>query len=321
MPQNVKLLADPTYFELREFIAGHADGRSASGDVVIFYFSGHGTALGRGEFALCAKDSRRMGSDGPVDPMSVVRFSDVVMTLRGRNIHPLFIIDACFSGLAALDSTLSPNSFQDSMQEELTNQLGQSYGLLCACSSDQTAKDGADGGAFTTLIGRVCGGGLRGSSSRRTRYITLTQLISMLQEEAKKCGLDPMPRFHRAQSFPDIPMCQNVKYSPLQYSFTKYMANLLVCLHKVGPPYEMQISDFSNVSQGAYGNHSKMGRKPWSLLEYGRTRKSRRLSAKGIKFVEGKCGIPATVQQKGDESEEYEAVPGCKQIKITDLIR
>ena len=50
-------LLDPSVSEFRGEILKYSVSRSARADILIFYFSGHGTILGADEFEFCLKDT------------------------------------------------------------------------------------------------------------------------------------------------------------------------------------------------------------------------------------------------------------------------
>jgi len=92
-------LHDPTVDELRGAIVQYVSSRTARGDVLIFYFSGHGMVMeAEREFGFCTVDSRRAPNSGSVLPLTVLNFRDVVRSLAMADVHPVFIVDACFSG-------------------------------------------------------------------------------------------------------------------------------------------------------------------------------------------------------------------------------
>src|SRR5258705_12278860 len=50
-------LRDPTSAEFKEKINDYVLSRSADGDILILYFSGHGVAIGRDDFGFCTQDT------------------------------------------------------------------------------------------------------------------------------------------------------------------------------------------------------------------------------------------------------------------------
>ena len=105
--QNFRLLSNPTVNQFRKAISEYALSRSARGDILIFYFSGHGTVLGANDFAFCLKDTSTGTDECKILSLSTVSFRDVIQTLSLVDVFPVFIIDTCFSGLTAPQGTIS----------------------------------------------------------------------------------------------------------------------------------------------------------------------------------------------------------------------
>ena len=127
--QQLIEIADPTSDELRTQVTEFAENRRARGDIVIFYFSGHGGVLAGGKFLLCTKDTRVSQSldGGGLLSTSAVLFQDIVHTFSSVDCRPIFIIDACFSGTSALEQ-----GFQiGQMVQNEAYSFGNSYALLC----------------------------------------------------------------------------------------------------------------------------------------------------------------------------------------------
>jgi len=95
---QVSVLEDPTLEEVRCALVDYVHQRSAKGDICLIYFAGHGCVLRGNEFAFCFRDARLRADSGDTLPLSVMRFSDVLITLATADIMPVVIIDACNSG-------------------------------------------------------------------------------------------------------------------------------------------------------------------------------------------------------------------------------
>jgi len=91
-------LRNPTSDELRSHIGTYILGRSAPGDILVFYFSGHGVSVGSTDFGFCTVDTLIHPGPNTVLPLTVVTFSDLLETLSVMGVIPVFIIDACYSG-------------------------------------------------------------------------------------------------------------------------------------------------------------------------------------------------------------------------------
>ncbi|MCJ7434350.1 MAG: caspase family protein, partial [Anaerolineales bacterium] len=72
---------NPSSAELRQQITNYVLGRSASGDILIFYFSGHGIALGSMDFGFCTVDTNIHPGAGSVLPFTLVKFSEIMASL------------------------------------------------------------------------------------------------------------------------------------------------------------------------------------------------------------------------------------------------
>ncbi len=77
-PQQYLELVDPSSSELRKFISEYVVSRSADGDILVFYFSGHGVPIGRDDFGFCTKDTAIHTLTGVTLPLSVVKFSELL---------------------------------------------------------------------------------------------------------------------------------------------------------------------------------------------------------------------------------------------------
>src|SRR3990172_8819933 len=96
--QFVEVL-NPDSGELRQFLNEYLMGRSAEGDILIFYFSGHGVSIGRDDFGFCTTDTIIHPTSHVVLPLSVIKFSEILSSINLANVIPVFIIDACYSGI------------------------------------------------------------------------------------------------------------------------------------------------------------------------------------------------------------------------------
>ena len=73
LSQLIKLI-NPDSNKLRNSLNEYVTNRSAPGDVIIFYFSGHGIPVGQNDFGFCTSDSRIHDVTGSILPLSVLRF-------------------------------------------------------------------------------------------------------------------------------------------------------------------------------------------------------------------------------------------------------
>ena len=308
-------LANPTVEKVRNTLIEYARSRSARGDFLVLYFSGHGCVIGTNGFGFCLADTSLSAFDeGGILPLSVLSFRDVVQTLAAADIHPIFIIDACFSSAAARGFDAKLPSV---MHDDLHTYAAGSYGLLCS-SYMTTAAVETDGGGFTKAICAIIGEGLSADKQRFWPFLTLRAIAAPLQARLTNEGL-PLPKLYLGADLPDIPIAKNALYKPQTEHFSPYMRSILEYIWNNGSPKEAHHEDLRNrVGPGAYGNHSKLSLPPWALVEDGIRKRTRRLTAKGEKFMRGKARIPDRII-KDPILWEWVAAPDCKMISIHDV--
>ena len=88
--QLIELL-NPSSAKIRSTINDYIMSRSADGDILIFYFAGHGVAVGRNDFGFCTTDTIIHPLASVVLPSSVFRFSELLSSLYIANI----VLDSC----------------------------------------------------------------------------------------------------------------------------------------------------------------------------------------------------------------------------------
>lgn len=311
-----KELLNPTNQEVRDEILDYAYSRSAHGDILIFYFSGHGCVVGTNNFGFCLSDTKLGGvNEGLVLPLSVLRFSEVVQTLTAVDVHPVFIIDACFSGSTAYTFI---QTISASMQDELHIHVAGSYGLLCSTSTDAFSIDTNEGGAFTQAFHAIVSQGLSEKFQRHWPFLTLRNVSSPLQEQLSQEGY-PLSKCYFGPDLPEIPIAKNLRFAPRSEYFAPYMRQIIEHIWNNGKPRQTTIADLRNlVGAGAYGNHSKLSYKPWGLLENSSRRGTRRLTDKGKRFAQGKIQIPLEIV-KDPVTHDWVAAPDTKRISINDI--
>lgn len=309
------ILENSTSSQFRKEILQYSVDRSARGDILILYFSGHGAVLKDGGFAFCFEDTRLGYEGNGVLPLSVVTFRDVAITLASVDVHPMFIIDACFSGSTA------PQGYSQivgSMQSEIQSVAPQSYSLLASASPVSVSIDSPEGGGFTQALYSVILNGLSDSAGRQFPLLSLEQLISPLQEELSLQG-HPLPKSHKGRYFPPIAITKNPEFRPDTEAFTPYMKGIVEFLWNGGFPIEASIADIGkHLGYTSYANHRKLSLEPWSLLEDGDVAKTRRLSERGKKFAYGRVSIPKRLI-RDPLSWNWIQAPGTDRIKISDV--
>lgn len=308
-------LMDPTSAQLRQTVLDYAVGRGFRGDVVIFYFSGHGSVLAGGEFLLCTTDSRTGGLEGAgVISTSAVLFRDVVLALSSCDVRPIFIIDACFSGTTAL-----ANGFQigQMVQNEVFT-FGNSYGLLCSSSAEVMSKDTPQGGAFTLRFHQSVLEGLGDAIGRNKPLLTINDIASPLNDHLARDGY-PLPRLFIGPQLPTIALSKNSQYQPESESFPPSYKRIVEIIWNDGNPREVHIDELGEiVGRGAYSNHSKLSRPPWGLLEDGQSGSYRRITERGILFINGELAIPKRII-KEPLTWEWIADPDAEMVFISDI--
>jgi hypothetical protein len=307
-------LLNPTTYDFREIITNYSMGRSARGDILVLYFSGHGAVIGATDFGFCLRDTATRKDGSGILALSVVSFIDVVQTLSAADVLPIFIIDACFSSSTAPQGSSSVSS---AMQDSLHRYHAGSYGLLASSSPDDLSFDSGFGGLFTRALHSIVINGLEDDVGRHLPLLTLSDLSSPLQSYLAEAGY-PLPRSYLGPDLPRTPIAKNAKFQPNSETFTPYMKNIVGYLWNNNNPKEASISEFINLGPGAYANHSKLSYPPWELLEDGSSNSVRRLTERGKKFAKGERQIPRRII-KDPISWEWVADPDTDLIFISDI--
>jgi hypothetical protein len=317
---DVNVFENPTSQQIREWLLKYVCERTAVGDILVFYFSGHGTVVGPGEFAFCLSDTAARNDSADVFPLSVLHFGDVVDTLTSVDVYPVFIIDACYSGAAAQSHQIASGGVIALMHDTMHRRAGSSYAILCACSSRRTTVDDLDGGVFTKLLMDILEEGLPGKQRQKT--VALDDIFPILQESCEQTPDLNAPRLYLGPSLPKFALCRNAAYQELTYTFTAYMADLVRAMWNRGSPRSLKLAQIRELSAGAYGNHRKLSFAPWGLLENGASAKERRLSARGRDFAEGKLKVPQLIRANDSNTASpasWERVPGSSDVGIADF--
>lgn len=95
------------------------------------------------------------------------------------------------------------------------------------------------------------------------------------------------------------------------------MVECLRALWNSGEPLVLQISEIRELGWGIYGNHNKLRLEPWALVEVGEAPKARRLTERGIQFMEGLIAVPRQIQL--DESGNWRPTEGTTEVKISNF--
>jgi len=312
---EMTILENPSSAKFRSEILSYAVDRSARGDILLLYYSGHGAVLRDGKFAFCLNDTRLGYEGNGVLPVSVVTFNEVVNTLASVDVHPIFIIDACFSGLTAPQGY---SQIEGSMQSEVQSIAPGSYALLASASPVSVSIDTPAGGGFTQALHNVVLEGLSDEEGKQFPILSLDQLMPPLQDELSKQG-HPLPKIHIGQYLPPFAFSRNSKFSPDNESFTPYMKGIVTYLWNDGSPIEIAISDIGkDLGPTEYANHRKLSLPPWQLLEDGSGPKTRRLARRGERFANGEITIPKRLI-RDPLSWEWVPDPNTSRIRISDI--
>lgn len=316
--KQFKKLLNPTSSEIREFVSNYTFERGALGDILIFYFSGHGTAVGHKDFGFCTIDTRFHPNIQAVLPLTVFKFSELLESLAIVDVTPVVIIDACYSGKAG-DALVSSPTIMNSMHEKITTISASNYALLCSCSDLQTSLNSPKkGGLFSRGIFEIAQRGIS-YQKQASELLGLQQIYRPLATFIESESDDSMPRLYVGDTLLEFPLIKNTKYSPKRYVFTGYFKSIIEAMWNNGSPRELWIRDMDELcGKGAYGNHNKLKLEPWQLVENGMGSTKRKLTEKGNLFAQGKIKIPRSIEQDST-SGRWAPSPKTKEIAITDV--
>jgi hypothetical protein len=312
-PKRFRAILDPTSAGIREAVAEYAFERSAPGDILIFYFSGHGVPIGRDDLGLCGRDTLLHMEYGTL-PIDTVRFRDLIETLTIVKVHPVVIIDACFSGQAA--ETLSA-SLGDNLNEEFIKLKGTDYALLCSSTRLEVSLGFTSGGVFSSLLNTVALRGLGGRVYTNKSELTLKDLIPDIQMEAESSG-GASPVLIVGDALPAFGFVKNTQHRPRTERLTQAHKKVLDELWNEGKPREMSIRDLAELGISAHSTYRKLGYgEAWALIENVDSR-TRRLSKRGVLFMQGKLKIPRKIKQN-PENRNWEAAEGAESVAFGDI--
>ena len=205
--QFIEIL-NPSKEELSEALNGYIMSRSAEGDILIFYFSGHGVSIGRDDFGFCTVDTIIHPTTRVTLPLSVVKFSELLSSLYVANVVPVMIIDACYSGIAGKALEIPPIEAISSMQHQLHSFAASSYALLCSCSDDEASIDTTEGGVFSQYFVEVAAEGVE-TSVVSSPILTLRNIYPKLNEKVLSSPDSTIPRLYLGPTLPDFPLIKN----------------------------------------------------------------------------------------------------------------
>jgi len=289
-------IMNPTSDALRAQIGTYILGRSAPGDILIFYFSGHGMPVGSSDFGFCTVDTMIHPGANAVLPLTVVKFSDLMETLLTMGVIPIIIIDACYSGTVG-SAVISSNEAINMIHSEVQTSFASNYALFCSCSPIQSSLDSPQGGIFSRILFEVLGNGVS-SLQRGTDIVSIKDIYRPVMELIERNAFEATPRLYLGETFSDFPIARNVLYSPQTYSFVGHLKRIVEELWHNGNDRELSPREILDLcGSGAYGNHQKLSLNPWMLVENSPGSKKRRLTERGRLFVQGKLQIPKTIEK------------------------
>jgi len=289
-------LRDPTSAEFKERINQYVLDRSADGDILILYFSGHGVALGRDDFGFCTQDTIIHPLTKTALPFSVVKFSEILQSLNTVSVIPIIIIDACYSGIAGKTLKIPPIEAISTIQNQTHTIAASSYALLCSCSELEPSVDTPDGGIFSNQLTNIIAEGLD-KTELYEPTLTLHDVFNKLGEKVLSNNIDTVPRMFLGSTLPKFPIALNAKYKIKRLSLSPFYVSILDALWNNGKERFLSPDEISALGKGAYGNHSKLTLEPWQLVEGIPNTKKHRLTKRGKDFVQNKLRIPRVIVQ------------------------
>lgn len=311
--QFVKL-HNPTSDELRMQINDYVLRRSAFGDILIFYFSGHGVSIGSTDFGFCTVDTIIHPGSDTVLPLTVVTFSDLLKTLSVMSVIPVIIIDACYSGVVG-NTVVSPNDAINNLHQGIHKSAASNYALLCSCAEFQSSLDSPQGGVFSQILFDVLNSGAP-NFSRGASTVGIKDIYRPIVDQIEQGLYESSPRLYVGETFSDFPIAKNVLFSPQSYSFVGHLRCVIDVLWNEGNERELSPREILDLcGQGAYGNHQKLSLGPWALVENSPGSKKRRLTARGRLFAQGQLEIPRTIE-KEPGTDIWKASPNSVMVNI-----
>lgn len=315
--EKVISLENPSTGELRDVLLEYTHSRSARGDILIFYFSGHGYVSGNGDFSLCLTDAVKGFDDSGVLALSTLPISEIIQSLSAVDVYPCFILDACFSAASAKVGHVNVGM---GIEYEVSKLLGNSYAILASSSPDAYSKETADGGFFTQAICETLISGL--PLDQNDPHISLRNLPIPVDKKLTQIGA-PLSRLHIGHSFPEIAIAINPAFDPQVRSerFTRSYIGLLNYAWNNGDPICFSLDEIRKDLPSGYGNHRKF-EYIWGLLEDSELpngKRCRRLTQKGIDFMKGEVQIYREMQKDPEQPNNWMPTEGSELISIEEI--
>lgn len=318
-PSQFIRLINPDSNTLRSTITNYTLSRSAQGDVLIFYFSGHGVPVGLSDFGFCTVDTKFHDVNDSVLPFSLIKLSDLLDTLRIMNVSPVIIIDACYSGAAGKALRIPPSDAMNHIQQGISTKFATNYALLCSCSDRDVTQGNSEGGIFSTVIFDILRRGIFDNSPYMPD-LYLSTVFPKIVSSVHSLVVDSSPQLYLGETIPDLPLVRNAGFTPRRYRLVKYLGLIVSTLWNNGEEQELTKGDILRLlGRGAYGNHRKLSLPGWNLLEDNSIAHTRKLTDRGRQFAQGEIEIPNEVIYDPilrDYIESPDAIP----ISLANLI-
>lgn len=312
-------LNNPTSEQLRQSVNNYVYNRGADNDILLFYFSGHGAPVGANDFAFCTIDTQPLIEERTILPMTSVSFSDILRTLWIKQVTPIFIIDACYSGTAGGALHVTANQMVETLKGEIQRRYASSYAIFSSSPDDEQVRDNpnGEGGFFSSNIADLVRQGVN-NRDVASKYVTITSLYGPLRARAEVSAISPIPMLFLGSTLPEFSIAKNVHYRHLEYRLHPHLIAALRVLWNDGNPRSLKPKEIDNLSgyKGAYGNHNKLSFHSWDLVATVNGR--RQLTQRGIEFMNGELRVPRDVLQDRETREDMPK-PGTDLVGIHDF--
>jgi hypothetical protein len=311
-PKQCTWIANATGAKLRQTLTDWAYAISCPGDILIFYFSGHGAVLPNLEFGLCMVDTQYHPSFDTTIISSLVPVNELFLAISAVKATPMIILDACYSGSAItqMKKTL------DSMAANLQKEHASAYGIFSSCRTNETSFDLTNSGLFSNILQNISS---TGKKKVKSSYLSLLDIFEDIRLELEQSAFDMNPLLLLGDTFPVFPWVKNVAFKPLKETMIPSYVNILRYLWNNGNPQMRTTQEMSQTLRtGGYGNNRKLMLEPWKLLTTYTGQRTRMLTSRGVAFMKGEIAIPKTIV-KDDLSETWKALEGTPDILISDF--
>jgi len=321
--EQIHELYNGTSQDFREKIKDYLYTRSAERDVLVLYFSGHGTAIGRDDFGFCMKDAFSYPSDSVILPTSVVKLSEIMGCLNIQNISLIIFVDACYSGQVSRQMLMKFPEISHEMSKSLIASMGSDFGLVTACADNQQVLDI---GVLSKALIDFCE---QGADEKNKEFLTFGDMAEILtiNIDRQSRGDSRSRVFIPPGRISKLKLCKNIQYhepvDPVNiYSFTNPYLKVLIALWNNGHPVQLTPAEIleQTGSISAYANHNKLSLECWELVttnELG----ERIITDRGIQFLNGKLSIPKIIVENKNTRKcvPAEDSPIIKVIEKKDL--